>query len=430
MGHATTPALLIRGGRVLDPGSGVDRQADVLLQDGRVARIDRGIVAAAQIVDVRDRLVVPGLVDLHAHLREPGETHKEDLASGTQAAAAGGFTTICCMPNTRPPIDSRAVTELILRRAEELGGVRVRPIGAITRGLAGQALCDHDELRRAGVVAISDDGRCVMNAALMRRALERAAALLLPLVQHCEDHDLSASGAVNEGSAAARGGVSAQPGAAESLIVARDLELVELVGGATRYHVAHVSTGAALRHIRRAKSAGLPVTCEATPHHLTLTDDACTAADTSTKVNPPLRGVADRAALLEALADGTIDAIATDHAPHSRQEKEVAYDRAPFGISGLETALPLCLALWREGLVPLERLIALLTCNPARAFGLDAGTLAEGAPGDVTVIDVDREWVVDPAAMRSRGHNTPFSGWRVRGAPVLTVARGQIVFAA
>jgi dihydroorotase len=407
----------------------VDRQADVLLQDGRVARIDRGISAAAQIVDARDRLVVPGLVDLHAHLREPGETHKEDIASGVRAAAAGGFTTLCCMPNTMPPNDSREVTELILRRAEELDSVRVRPIGAITRGLAGEALCDHDELRSAGVVAISDDGRCVMNAGLMRRALERSAALRLPVVQHCEDHDLSAGGAVNEGSAAARG-VSAQPGAAESAIVARDLELVELVGGATRYHVAHVSTAASLRHIRRAKSAGLPVTCEATPHHLTLTDEACDGGDTSTKVNPPLRSAADREALRQALADGTIDAIATDHAPHSSRDKEVAYDRAAFGISGLETALPLCLALWRDGVVPLERLIALLTCNPARVLGLDAGSLAEGAPGDVTVIDVDREWVVAPTTMRSRGHNTPFAGWRMRGAPALTVARGRIVFSA
>ena len=413
---------------MVDPANGLDREADVLIEDGRVARVESGIGGVAgRVVDARDQLVVPGLVDLHTHLREPGQEHKEDVASGARAAAAGGFTTICCMPNTTPPNDTPAVTELIARRAEHVG-VRVRPVAAITKGLEGRELCDYGELRRAGAVAVSDDGRCVMHAGLMRRALERAAAAGLAVIQHCEDQDLSAGGAMNEGTVSARCGVSAQTWAAESVIVARDLELVQLTGA--RYHVAHVSTRAALRHLRWAKSAGLPVSCEATPHHLTLTDEACLSRDPMTKVNPPLRSAGDREALRQALADGTIDAIATDHAPHAAADKQVEYDRAAFGISGSETAVPLCLALWREGVVRLDRLVGLLTCNPARALCLEAGTLSCGAVADVTVIDPERRWTVVPEELRSRGHNTPFAGWTMRGAVRLTIVGGEIVFEA
>jgi dihydroorotase len=428
MAPQTPESLLIRGGHVLSPGEQVDRDADVLLRDGRVDRIEAGIAGAARVIDARGKLVIPGLVDLHVHLREPGQLHKEEIATGTLAAAAGGFTTVCCMPNTSPTNDSAEVTEAIVARAEALGGVRVRPIGAITRALRGEELSDFDALKRAGAVALSDDGRCVMNASLMRRALERARELDLPIVQHCEDHDLSAGGAMNEGAVAARLGISAQPPEAESVIVARDLELCALTGA--RYHVAHVSTAAAIWQLRAARARGLLSSCEATPHHLLLTDEACENADPATKVNPPLRSAADREVLLEALSDGIVDAIATDHAPHAEADKALDYERAAFGISGIETALALCLDLWRSQVVSLGRLVALLTCGPARLFGLAAGGLAPGDAADVAVVDLDREWVIEPARFHSRGHNTPFGGRRVRGAVVCTVARGKVAYEA
>jgi dihydroorotase len=418
-------SILIRGGRVLDPASGLDGERDVLIEEGRVARVERGLAGAERVIDARDRLVLPGLVDLHVHLREPGQEHKEDIASGTRAAAAGGFTTVCCMPNTAPVNDAPAVTAHVVERARALGGVRVLPIAAISVGLEGRELADYAALRAAGAVALSDDGRCVMNAALMRRALERARAHGLSVIQHCEDHELSRGGALHEGAVAAQLGISAQPAEAESAIVARDLELVALTGA--RYHVAHVSAAASLRLLRGARARGLPVSCEATPHHLLLTDEACRGRDTATKVNPPLRPAADRAALRKALAEGLVDAIATDHAPHARVDKETDYERAAFGISGIETALALCLELWRDGVVGLERLVALLTVGPARALGIDAGTLAPGASGDATVVDLERAWTVDPQRFQSRGRSTPFAGRQLRGAVVATVARGKLV---
>ena len=419
-------SLLIRGGRVLDPANGVDRQADVLIEHGRIARIDRGISAAENVFEAQGRLVIPGLVDLHTHLREPGEEYKEDIESGARAAAAGGYTAVCAMPNTVPVNDQRTVTEYILQRARLAGGVRVYPIGAISLGLEGKALCEYADMKAAGIVAVSDDGRCVMDAGLMRRALEYASTFGLPVIQHCEDQHLSGRGSMNEGLNSTRAGLSTQPPQAESVIIARDIELVQLTQA--RYHMAHVSTRGALRHLRQAKAMGLPVTCEATPHHFTLTDEACLGYDTMTKVNPPLRSAEDRQALLDGIADGTVDAIATDHAPHSVLEKELEYGLAAYGISGLETALPLSLALWRDGVVELERLIALLTCNPARILGLEAGSLSPGAPGDVTVLDPDQEWVVDPSRLYSKGRNTPFGGWTMRGAAILTVVRGKVVF--
>jgi dihydroorotase len=416
--------ILIRGGRVLDPASKTDRKADVLLSAGKVTRIDAGIAAAkARVIEAAGRLVVPGFVDLHVHLREPGHEYKEDIASGSRAAAAGGFTTVCCMPNTNPPNDNRAVTDLITRRAREVGLVKVRPVGAVSKGLLGESLSEMGEMKDAGIVAVSDDGKPVMNAELMRRALEYARTFGLPVVQHAEDSHLSGDGVMNEGPVATRAGLRGQPPAAESVMVARDLELVSWTGA--RYHVAHMSTARSADLVRDAKRRGLPVTCEVTPHHLVLTDEACSAYDTSTKCNPPLRSQADLEALRRALADGTVDAIATDHAPHSPVEKELEFDHAAFGVIGLETALPLVLRLVAEGVITLPRAIELLTSGPARAFGLEAGTLAEGGPADVTIVDPDRPWRVE--AMRSKSKNSPFLGWDLKGKAVFTVCDGRII---
>jgi dihydroorotase len=421
--------LCLRGGRVID-GRGFDAQADVLLKDGVVSRVARGIAEGlardVRVIDVRGSWVVPGLIDLHCHLREPGQEYKEDIGTGTRAAAAGGFTAVCAMPNTTPPNDTRAVTELIVRRAREVGAVRVYPVGAISKGLAGEALAEMGELKEAGCVAVSDDGHPVMNAELMRRAMEYARTFGLTVVQHCEDLTLSAGGAMNEGAVATRAGIRAQPSSAESAMVARDLELVALTGA--RYHVAHVSTAASVRLVREAKRRGLPVTCEVTPHHLTLTDEACARYDTNAKCNPPLREAADIAALREALVDGTIDAVATDHAPHSPVEKEVEFEQAAFGMIGLETALPLMLDLVRDGTLTPPALVARMSAGPAATFGLDGGALAEGAPADVTVIDPEAEWTCTPDGLRSRSHNTPFFGRALRGRAALTLVGGRIVF--
>jgi len=422
--------LCLRGGRVIDPRRGFDAEADVLLKDGAVGRVGPGIAAGVgdgvRIVDVRGKWVVPGLVDLHTHLREPGQEYKEDIATGTRAAAAGGFTAVCAMPNTTPPNDTRAVTELIVRRAREAGTVRVYPVGAITKGLAGESLAEMGELKEAGCVAVSDDGKPVMNAELMRRAMEYARTFGLPIVQHCEDLTLSAGGAMNEGPVATRAGIRAQPTSAESAMVARDLELCALTGA--RYHVAHVSSADSVRLIREAKRRGLPVSCEVTPHHLTLTDEACAHYDTHAKCNPPLRAAADVEALRAALGDGTIDAVATDHAPHSPVEKEVEFEQAAFGIIGLETAVPLVLELVRAGTLTPATFVERLSAGPAALFGLPGGTLAAGAPADVTVIDPQAAWTCQPAALRSRSRNTPFAGRSLQGKAVLTIVGGAIVY--
>src|SRR6185503_17136611 len=422
--------LCLRGGRIIDPGRGVDAEADVILKDGVVARSGKGIAAGlgadVRVIDVRGKWVVPGFIDLHTHLREPGHEYKEDIQTGTRAAAAGGFTAVCAMPNTTPPNDSRAVTELIVRRARDVGMVRVYPVGAISKGLAGEALSEMGELKEAGCVAVSDDGHPVMNAELMRRAMEYARTFGLTIVQHCEDLSLSADGAMNEGAIATRAGIRAQPTSAESAMVARDLELCALTGA--RYHVAHVSAADSVRLVRDAKRRGLPVTCEVTPHHLTLTDEACARYDTHAKCNPPLRAATDVAALREALADGTIDAIATDHAPHSPVEKEVEFEQAAFGIIGLETAVPLVLELVRSGALTPSAFVERLSAGPAALFGLPGGTLAAGAPADVTVIDPQATWTCEPAALRSRSRNTPFAGRTLAGKAVLTIVGGAIVY--
>jgi dihydroorotase len=424
------PAICLRGGRVIDPARNFDAQADVLLRDGWVERVEPGIAASlgegVRIIDVRDLWVVPGFIDIHTHLREPGQEYKEDIATGTAAAAAGGFSAVCAMPNTSPPNDNRAITELMVRRAREVGSVRVYPIGAITLGLKGETLSEMGELKEAGCVAVSDDGKPVMNAEVMRRALEYARGLGLPVIQHCEDLHLSAGGSMNEGVVATRTGIKGQPGAAESSMVARDVELVALTGA--RYHVAHLSVGESVRLVREAKRRGLPVTCEVTPHHLTLTDEACAEYDTFTKCNPPLRASGDVAALHEALADGTIDAIATDHAPHSPVEKELEFENAAFGMLGLETALPLALELVRTGVLSPPALVALLTSRPARVLGLPGGTLAPGSPADVTVVHPELAWRCEPARFRSKSKNSPFAGRSFRGKAVLTLVGGRIVY--
>lgn len=420
--------ILLRGGRVIDPSRNLDVNADVLLQDGKVARIEPGIdVKGAMVVDVKGKWVVPGLVDMHCHLREPGQEYKEDIATGTAAAAAGGFAAVCAMPNTVPPNDNRAVTELIVRRAREVGLVRVYPIGCITQGQKGENLAEMGDLQDAGCVAVSDDGRSVMNSEVMRRALEYARGFGLVLIQHAEDVHLSANGPAHEGAVSTRIGLRSQPAAAESGMVARDLELVALTGA--RYHVAHVSCAETVRLVREAKKRGLPVTCEVTPHHITLTDEACAGYDTSTRVNPPLRSEADVVACREALADGTIDAIATDHAPHSSVEKDVEFEQAASGMIGLETALPLCLDLVAKNVMSPMAVFSRMSTAPAKILGLPGGTLAPGSVADVTVVDPEASWVCDASRFRSKSRNSPFVGRTMRGRAMLTIVGGKIVFA-
>ena len=421
-------SVLLRGGRVIHhpaPGQVFDQRADVLLEDGRVAAVGPSLPApaGAEIHECRDRLVVPGLVDIHVHFREPGEEYKEDFASGSRSALAGGFATVCAMPNTKPTNDNRTVTELIVRRGREIDGVRIRPIGALTRGLGGQELADMADMQEAGAVAVSDDGQCLMNAGLMRRAMEYARTFGLPVVQHCEDHDLSGRNPMNEGPVATALGLRGQPWVAESVIVARDLQLLELVGG--RYHVAHISTRRSVELVRDAKRRGLPVTAEVTPHHLSLDESACALYDTACKCAPPLRGPDDVAAVREGLADGTIDAVATDHAPQTVIEKDLEFDLAAFGMTGLETALSLVLELVAAEVLSLPDAICRMTAGPARALGLDAGTLAVGAPGDVVVIDPALRWTVEPARLQSKSKNTPFAGRVLEGRAVATFVGGH-----
>ena len=419
-------SLLLRGGRVIDPANAIDGVMDVLLVEGKIAAVGKSIdKSGARVVDVKDLVVAPGFVDLHVHFREPGHEYKEDIVSGARAAAAGGFTTVCCMPNTEPPNDSRAVTELITRRAREAAVVRVRPVGAISKGLKGESLSDMAEMKDAGIVAVSDDGKPVMNAELMRRALEYARTFDLVVVQHAEDRNLVGNGVMNEGATATRAGLRGQPSAAESVMVARDIDLCALTGA--RYHVAHLSTAASLAAVRSAKARGLPVTCEVTPHHLTLTDEACAGYDTATKCAPPLRSRADVEALREGLRDGTIDCIATDHAPHQAQEKDLEFERAAFGMIGLETALGLGLRLVEENALTIFQLVDRMTAGAARVFGLEAGTLSIGAPADVVVFDPVARSKVDRNAFHSKSRNSPFHGWELPGRVRLTLVGGRIV---
>ena len=421
--------LFIEGGRVIDPASGTDGVRTVVVREGRIAEVAERLERPrdARAIDARGKWVTPGFLDLHVHLREPGQEYKETVASGARAAVAGGFTAVCAMPNTVPVNDNASVTELILARAAAAGLARVYPVGAISKGSKGEELAEYGELRGAGCVALSDDGKPVMSSALMRRALEYARAFGLPLTVHEEDLGLVGKGVMHEGPASTRLGLKGVPAAAEEVMVSRDLALVELTGG--RLHIAHLSTAGAVRAVREAKRRGLAVTAEVTPHHLTLTDEdvARSSYDPSFKMNPPLRSAEDVRALREALADGTIDCIATDHAPHSAVEKDLEFDAAANGIVGLETAFSVCLALVREGLLGERRLIEALTAAPARAFGLPGGSLARGAPADLAILDPGLEWRCDPAQFHSKSRNSPWKGMALVGRCTHAFVGGRLV---
>ncbi|MGH7477049.1 MAG: dihydroorotase [Longimicrobiales bacterium] len=421
--------ILLRGGRLIDPSQGLDRTGDILLKDGIVAAIGDEHVRSedAEVRDVAGLIVCPGLIDLHVHLREPGGEHKETIRTGARAAAAGGFTAVCAMPNTDPPIDNPAAVGFVHAEGLRAGGARVYPVGAISVGQKGERLAEVGEMVDAGAVAITDDGYPVSNAGLMRLALEYAQTFGIPVASHCEETALSRSGTMNEGLVSARLGLMGIPNAAEDVMIARDVLLAELTGG--RLHIQHVSTRRGVALIRDAKSRGIGVTAEATPHHLSLTDESVTGYRTEAKVNPPLRSAADRAAVREGVADGSLCCIATDHAPHHYDEKEQAFEDAPFGLVGLETAVGLVLTeLVQPGLLDLATLVERMSCTPARAFGLPGGSLRAGAPADVTVIDPAREWQVEPSRFRSKSRNTPFAGRRLNGRAVLTIVGGRVVY--
>ncbi len=422
--------LLIKHGRVVDPTQRMDEGLWVLVVDGKVARIAERIEDRdAEVLDATGLVVAPGFVDVHTHLREPGFEYKETVATGSAAAVAGGFTAVCCMPNTQPVNDNAAVTEFIRGRAAAAGLARVYPIGAVSKGLQGEELAEMGEMARAGAVAFSDDGKPVHNAYLMRRALEYAQLFGVPVVDHCEEPALAAKGVMHEGAVATRLGLRGIPAAAEEVMVARDVVLAQLTGG--RLHVAHLSTQGGLDRVREGKAKGVAVTCEVTPHHLALTDQAVADSeyDTDTKMNPPLRSADHVAALLQGVQDGVVDCLATDHAPHHADEKVLEFDLAPFGIVGLETAVPVTYDLLvRRHKLPLRLFIALWSSNPARAFGLPGGSLKVGSPADITLLDLDARLTVNPDRFRSLSRNTPFAGQRLKGWPAATIVGGKAVW--
>ena len=424
--------LVIRGARVVDPSQGLDRVADVLVEDGRIASIasSGSPVSArdAEVLEAGGLVAVPGFVDMHVHLREPGFEYKETIASGTAAAAAGGFTAVASMANTSPVNDCAAVTEYILERAALAGKARVHPIGATPRAMEGRELAEIGEMVTAGAVAISDDGRPVSDPNVMRRAMEYAKTFDIAVIEHCETPELHPGGVMNEGYWSTALGLRGIPRASEEIAVARNIRLAELTGA--RLHIAHLSTAGALASVRAAKARALSVTCEVTPHHLLLTDERVGRYDTQAKMKPPLTTEEDREALLEGLRDGAVDAIATDHAPHHHDEKDEDFDSAPFGIVGLETAAALCLdRMVRPGILSLNRMVELLSSGPARILKVEGGTLAPGSPADVTLLDLERPMRVDPQAFLSKARNTPFAGWELKGRAVRTLVGGVTVWA-
>ena len=426
--------LLLTGARVIDPSQKMDAVADILLENGKITQIapklaktqnfkDQGKV---KTIDLPGMIITPGLIDMHVHLREPGFEYKETIASGCAAAVAGGFTSVACMPNSSPINDNRSITEFIKRKASEAALTNVYPIGAISKDSAGSQLTEFWDLKEAGIIALSDDGKPVMDAALMRRALEYASSLGLPVISHCEDINLSGGGLMNEGYYSTILGLRGIPSIAEEVMVARDILIAEFTK--TSVHIAHVSTAGSVQLIREARKRGLRVTAETAPHYFTLTDESLQSYDTNFKINPPLRGPDDLAAIKEGIADGTLDVIACDHAPHGRTDKEVEFEYAACGISGLETSLGLSLQLIHDGILSWPELTAKMSTNPARILGLSKGTLKAGADGDITVIDPELKWTVDVKAFRSRGKNSPFHGHQMQGRAILTIVSGEIKY--
>lgn len=421
-------AILIKGGRILDAATGRDEVGDVLIENSRIARLGGNIEPQdrVKVIDARGMWVIPGLIDLHVHFRDPGYEYKEDLLSGCKAAVAGGFTTVCCKANTNPVNDTGAVTRYIREKAESIGLCRVLPIGAVSKGLKGEALAEIGDMVEEGAVAVSDDGEPVLDSELMRRALEYTRFFGIPVADHPQDKSLSRDGVVHEGRYSVITGLKGMPSCAEDVMVARDVLIARGVGG--RLHLDHISTEGAVKLVEWAKSEGVDVTCEVTPHHLLLTDEVITTYDTDTKVNPPLRGEEHVRAVRDALKNGVIDVIATDHAPHARTDKDVEYTRAAFGISGLETALALVMKLVYEGELPLMRVIEAMTVAPAKAYNIDGGRLCEGERADVAVFDPNYEWVVNPGEFFSKGKNTPFKGWQLKGRVRYTIFNGKLVY--
>ena len=424
----TMPKLLIRNGRVIDPANGRDEVADVLIRDGRIEAVGPGLSAGgAEILEAAGLVVAPGFIDMHAHLREPGFEHAETIETGCRAAAAGGFTSVCPMPNTAPVNDNPTVTSYIIERASRHACTNVFPVGAITAGSKGEALAEIGSMKQAGAVAISDDGLPVMNARVMRRAMETARSFGLPVIQHCEDLNLSAGGVMHEGMLSTRLGLRGIPGCAEDVIVARDILLAEDTGA--RYHVASISTRRSLEMVAQAKAKGLAITCEATPHHISLSDATMPSYDSNYKMKPPLRSPEDVAAVADGIASGIVDAIATDHAPHPGSEKMQEFERCPFGIIGFETALGIALeVLYHSGKISLARLVALFTAGPAAILRLDRGTLSPGAAADVTIFDPERPWTYDLNKSLSKSRNSLYHGRTFRGGAAVTIVDGEVVW--
>jgi dihydroorotase len=419
--------ILLKGGKVVDPSQGVEKKADLLIEKGKVAGLGRVTAKKSwRVIEVKDCLVTPGLIDMHVHLREPGREDKETIETGSRAAVTGGFTSIACMPNTSPVNDCESVTRYVIEKARQVGLANVFPVGAITKGSAGEELAEVGEMVKAGAVAITDDGHPVMNNQIMRRALEYARIFDIPVLDHCEDFPLAARGSMNESEVSTELGMRGISGAAEELHVARDVILSRVTG--SRIHICHLSSRHSLEWVRQGKAQGVRVTCEVTPHHFLLTDEAVRSYDTNYKMNPPLRTAEDVKHLLEGLADGGIDCIATDHAPHTVLEKECTFEEAANGIIGLESSVPLVWEhLVRKGIISVSRAVELMSVNPNRILNLGRGTLAEGAVADVTVIDPEREAVIDANRFASKARNCPFHGWKCHGAAVLTMVGGRIV---